>query len=83
MSIVMMLLEIAVAVEHLDAPVAAVGNVNGSFGVSSDAVHGIELRLAFAGLAERLDPVAVLAQLGDAGIDVTVADEDITLRDPR
>ena len=58
--------EFAVAVEDLDAAVAAVGDVDVSLGVGGDAVRRVELAGLVAGFAEGLEPFAVLVDLGDA-----------------
>ena len=66
--------EFAVAVEHLDAAVAAVGHVDVPLRVGRDAVRRVELAGLVAGLAPGLEPVAVLIDFRDARIDVAVAD---------
>ncbi len=58
--------EFSVAVEDLDAAVAAVGYVDVALCVGGDAVRGIELAGLVAGLAEGHEPLAVLVDLGDA-----------------
>ena len=75
--------EIAVAVEHLDAPVVAVADIDVALRVGRDGVHEVELARALAALAPGLDPVAVLAELGDARVDVAVADIDVRRSGPR
>src|SRR6516162_8116881 len=52
MQIVPLGLELAVAVEHLDAVVLAVGNVDPTVGVAADVVRNVEL----AGVGPRLAP---------------------------
>ena len=53
----------AVAVEHLNAAVAAVGDVDIALRIRRDAVRRIELAGPIAGLAPRLQPLAVLVVL--------------------
>ena len=77
------LLEFAVAVEHLDAAIGAVGDVEIAVGVADDAVRGVELAGAGAALAPVLDQVAVLAEFGDARIAVAVGDVDAAVCVPR
>ena len=72
----------AVAVEHLDAPIVAVADIDVALGVGGDAVDEVELALALAALAPGLDPVAVLADLGDARIHVAVGNVDRAVRSP-
>ena len=74
--------ELAVAVEHLDAPVAAVGDIDIALGVGADAVRRAELARLAAAVAPGLHPVAVLVDLGDARIDVAVADIGVARRVP-
>src|ERR1035441_7837993 len=70
-------LEIAVAVEYLNAVIAAVGDVDVALGVGRDRMRRVELAGTFAAVAPRFEPVAVLVDLGDARIDVAVADEGV------
>src|SRR5258706_6591323 len=69
--------EVAVAVEHLDAPVEAIGDVDVSLRIGGDVVGRIELARFVTAIAPRLQPVAVPVGLRDARIDVTVADVDV------
>src|SRR5262245_46059183 len=75
-------LEVAVAVEHLDAPVVAVADIDQALRVGGDAVHEAELAGTFAVLAPGFHPLAVLVVFGDAGIHIAVADIDVALRIP-
>ena len=67
-------LERPLAVEHLDAPVAAVGDVDVALRVGGDRVRRVELAGLRALAAPRFQPFAVPVHLGDARIDVSVAD---------
>jgi hypothetical protein len=73
----------ALAIEYLDAPVGAVGNVDFAGGVGGNRMHRIELAGSGARPAPRFEPLAVLVDLGDARIDVAVGDIGIALRIPR
>src|SRR5713226_9063397 len=66
--------EFSVAIENLEAAVAAVGDVDIVLRIDGDAMRGVELAGLVAGFAPGLEPVAVLVDFGDARIDVTVAD---------
>src|SRR5579863_5279958 len=72
----------AVDVEDLDAAVIAIGDIDCAARVGDNVMQRAELAFAIAGLAPRLQPVAVLVELGDARIDIAVADEDIAGRIP-
>ena len=75
--------EFAVAVEDLDAAVAAVGHVDVSLRVGGDAVRRVELAGLVAGFAKGHEPFAVLVDLGDARVDVAVADVGVAGWRPR
>src|SRR5205807_4543435 len=64
--------------EDLDATVASVGYVNVSLGIDGDAVRRVELTRLVARLSPRFEPVAVLIDLGDAGVDVSIADVGVS-----
>src|SRR6266446_2107967 len=66
--------ERAVAVEDLDAAIAAVGYIDVAPGIRGDAVRRMGLAGLVAAVAPRLEPVAVAVDLRDAGVDVAVAD---------
>src|SRR5208337_2260178 len=66
--------EVAPAVEHLDAAVTAVRHVDAPLRVHGNAMRSVELSGAVAGLAPRLEPVAVFIDLSDARVDIAVAD---------
>ena len=53
--------EFFLAVENLDATVAAVGDVNVVLGIDSDAVRGVELARLVAGFAQDLSQVPSLS----------------------
>src|SRR5215472_2239068 len=64
------ILEIALAIEHLNAAIAAIGDINLAGGVGGDGMHCIELPGCVTRTAPLLDPVAVLIDFSDARIDV-------------
>src|SRR5262249_19781764 len=64
----------SLAVEHLDAAVAAVGDVEVALRVRGDRMRRVELAGLGTAVAPGLHPVAVLVDLGDARVDVAVAD---------
>src|SRR5438094_555240 len=66
--------ERAVAIEDLDAAIAAVGYIDVAPGIRGDAVRRMELAGLVAAVAPRLEPVAAAVDLRDAGVDVAVAD---------
>src|SRR5208337_1568679 len=74
--------ELALAVEHLDAPVTAVRHVDAPARVHRNAVRSVELSGAVAGLAPRLEPVAVFIDFSYARVDIAVADIYIPGRIP-
>src|SRR5476649_2791387 len=76
-------LEVAFAVEHLDAPVASVGYIDTSLGVKRDAMGRVELTGAGAALAPGLNPVTVLVDLGHTRVDIPVADVAVAGGIPR
>src|SRR5260370_37193513 len=67
----------SVRIEDLDEAVAAVGNVYIVLSIDGDAVRDAELTGLIAGFAPGFEPVAVLVDFGDAGIDVAIADVSI------
>src|SRR5262249_46132539 len=75
-------LEGAIGVEHLDAVVVKIADVNVALRIGGDAVHEVELAGTFAALPPRLHPVAILVVFGHARIHVAVADVDVALRIP-
>ena len=58
----------------MPAPVAAVSDVDVSLGVGRDAVRSVELPGLVAWFTEGHEPFAILIDLGDARVDVAVAD---------
>src|SRR5215469_15636307 len=74
--------KLAIAVEDLDTPVAAVGHIDVACVIDGDAVRSIELPGTIPWLTPRLDPVSFLIDLGNPGIDVAVADVRIACRVP-
>src|SRR5262249_58060338 len=71
-----LLLERAFGVEHLDATVLPVGDVEIVLRVDHDRMRGIEVARSSAALAPTLHQVALLVELGDAGFAVAVGHED-------
>ena len=76
-------LEIAFGVENLNAPVTAVSRVDVSLPVDLHVVRISKLARAGSVGPPRLDPVAILVHLGDARIDVAVAEIYVVFRIPR
>src|SRR5262245_42023225 len=77
-------LEIAIGVEHLDAPVARVGNVDEALRVDRDAAWLAELTVRGPGLAPRSDELPVLVELRHAVVVAEpVGDVDIAGGIPR
>ena len=72
--------EFAVAIEDLNPAIAAIRHVDVALRIGGDIVRRVELAGLVAAVAPGFDPVAVLVGLGDARIDVAVADENIALR---
>src|SRR4051812_7157908 len=73
----------AVAIEDLNAVVAAIGDVDVVLPIDGNVVRRVELPRLAAPRAPRLDPVAVFIELGDARIRVAVADVDVVVAVPR
>src|SRR6202007_1313741 len=71
------------AIENLNAPIAAVGNVDISLRVYGNTVRRIQLAGLVAGFAKRLQPVTVLVGFRHARIDVTIADKRVARGIPR
>ncbi len=76
-------LKVAVRVEHLDAAVAAVGDVDVAAVVAGDRMQNVELSLPRPALAPRFHPASGLVDLHDARVVVAVGDEDVAVRVPR
>ena len=77
-------LEVPVAVEHLDALVADVGDVDVALRVDRQALHAGELTVPRAGRAPLRDELAVLVELRDAvGVADAVGDVDVAGAIPR
>ncbi len=79
MQVIPLRLVFAVAVEHLDAVVLAVGDIDETVGVGCDVVDDVELAGIGARFAPGLDQSAVGREFVDAGIAVTVRDVDFAL----
>jgi hypothetical protein len=75
--------EFSVGVEDLNAAIAAVGDVDVVVRVDADVVGRVELAGLVAGLTPGFEPDTVFVGLGDAGIDVAVADVGVTGGIPR
>src|SRR6202034_79859 len=74
--------QVSVAVEDLNASIAAVRNIEVALGVGLNRMQNPELPRPRPKLAPRLNPISVSVVLGDAGIDVTVADISVSGRVP-
>ena len=77
-------LEVAVGVERLNAPIAAVSNIDILVAIDPDIVRVAEVAgvlisvfSALAGRAPALEPISVLIELGDLRIEVAVANVDV------
>src|SRR6516162_233427 len=70
----------AVAVEHLDAVVLAVGDIDPAIRVTADVVRDVELAGIGAGFAPRHQELAVRRVFVDAGIAIAVGDIDLLPR---
>src|SRR5262245_33181248 len=79
MHVVPLRLVLAVAVEHLDAVVLAVGHVHPPLGVAADVVRDVELPGVGARLAPRAKQGAVRGVLVDACVAVAIGDVEIAL----
>src|SRR5580700_4356866 len=77
--IVPLRLVFAVAVEHLDPVVLAIGDIDPTVRVAADVVDDVELTGIGAGLAPRHQQLAVRRVFVDAGVAVTVRDVDFAL----
>src|SRR6266571_4012012 len=83
MHVVPLGLILAVAVEHLDAMVLAVGDIHPAVGVAADVVGNVELARVGAGSSPRAKQGAVGRVLVDARVPVAVRDIEIALRRQR
>src|SRR3954453_14702395 len=72
--------ELTVAVEHLDAVVFAVGDINPAVGIATDVVDDVELALTGPGSAPRHEQLAVGRVFVDAGIAIPVRHVNLALR---
>src|SRR3984893_5346775 len=70
-------LVLAVAVEHLDAVILAVGHIDPAVGIATDVVGDVELARIRTRLAPGHHPLAVRGVFVDAGIPVTVRDVEV------
>src|SRR5439155_7407237 len=70
-------LPFAVAVEHLDAVVLAIGDIEPALGVAADIVRDVELAGVGAGLAPGAQEFAVDGEFVDAGVAVAVRDVEM------
>ena len=73
---------IALRVENLDAAVAAVGDIDDVVIVDHNTVRGVEVARLVATPAPVLDEVAILIELGNARIAVSVGDEHAAILAP-
>ena len=77
------LLEAAIRIENLNASIAAVGHVDVPLAIDLHVVWISKLAWAGPVRSPGLDPVSVLVHLGDARIDVAVANIDVVFCVPR
>ena len=80
MHVVPLRLVLALAVEHLDAVVLAVGHVHPAVGVAADVVGNVELAGVGAGLTPREDRRPVRRELVHPRVAVAVGHVEIALR---
>ncbi len=78
--IVPLRLVLAVAVEHLDAVVLAIGDIDPAIGVGADVVHDVELARVGAGAAPRHQQFAVGRVFVHPGVAIAVGDVDLAFR---
>src|SRR4030095_6060811 len=76
-------LEFAFGVEHLDAPVRTIADIDVVIVVDRDRVGQIELARCGALGAPLLHPIPIFVVFSDARIDVAVADIDVAFGIPR
>src|SRR5262249_61736912 len=76
-------LELAVAVEYLDAMVLAVGDVDPAVSIAADVVRDVELTGIGTRLAPRAEQRAVRRELVHARVAVPVGHVDVALRRER
>src|SRR6202034_4229553 len=70
--------QVSVAVEDLNASIAAVRNIEVAFGVGLNRMQNPELSRPRPELAPRLNPISIRVVFGHAGIDVTVTDISVS-----
>src|SRR5262249_18741035 len=69
--------EVAIAVKHLNTPVAGVGDVDETLRIDGDAARLAELTGSRAGLPPGADKLSVLVEFRDARVAQTVGNVDI------
>jgi len=74
--------KLAISIENLNAPVAAIGNIHVSRIIRRDAMRCIELAWTSSRFTPGLDPVSILIDLRYPRIDVTITDIGIACRVP-
>src|SRR5262249_49485351 len=67
-------------VEHLDADIVAVRDVETASRIETNRVRNAELSELAAQLAPLLDVLAGVIEVDDSGVDVTVGDKDVPFR---
>ena len=70
----------AVVVKNLDAGIVPVGHIDPPVRIHRDGVGEIEITGSEAQFSPALDELAVLVVLDDAGVAITIGDEDIASR---
>jgi len=76
-------LELAVAVEYLDAMVLTVGDVDPAIGVAADVANDVELAFTGSGFTPGHKQLAARRVFMDAGIAVAIRDIDVASRRQR
>src|SRR5678815_2205298 len=70
-------------VEDLDTRVGAIGDINFALVIERDVVNEVKLAVARAFRTPLSEEFAVLAVMHDAGIDIAIGHEEISLRSER
>src|SRR5215212_3971916 len=79
MQVLPLRLELTVAVEHLDAVVFAVGDIDPAVGIATDVVDDVELALTGPGRAPGHEQLAVGRVFVDTGIAIAVRHVNLAL----
>src|SRR4030095_10515503 len=75
--------EVQIAVEHLDAPILPVCDIDVAFRIRSNRMWNVQLPRLISARSNGFDESAVLVIFGNAGIRVAVGNEDVSSGIPR